>query len=101
MERNPELTAFYHSKAWKKISHAYMASKNYICERCGNIGTICHHRKHLNAENFTDTNISLKFDNLECLCLNCHNVEHFGRYKQNERQFIFDDKGNLVMVKDC
>lgn len=67
---------FYNSKAWKRASAAYMASKHYICERCGRPAQICHHKTYLNGTNVHDPAIALSFDNLEALCLDCHNAEH-------------------------
>ena len=79
MERNPDLTRFYHTAQWKKISRAYMQMQNYVCERCGGVGTICHHRRYLTPQTVKDFSLSLNFDNLECLCMNCHNKEHFAQ----------------------
>lgn len=59
---------FYNSKAWKRASAAYMASKHYICERCGRPAQICHHKTYLNGTNVHDPAIALSFDNLEALC---------------------------------
>ena len=94
MKRNPELKSFYHSQRWRKISRLYMAAQNYVCERCGGVGEICHHRKHLTPENVSDFAVSLDFSNLECLCMTCHNREHFSTGA--EREVIFDAEGNAV-----
>ena len=66
--KNYDNHAFYHSKAWKRVSTAYMTSRSYICERCGNPATICHHKKHLDGKNVNDPKVALNFDNLEALC---------------------------------
>ena len=70
---------FYDSKEWRRVSTAYMSSKYYICERCGAPAKICHHRTWLNSENVKDPNIALNPDNLEALCVACHNKEHGGK----------------------
>ena len=67
---------FYTSKAWLRVSRAYMTSKNYICERCGKPAKICHHKVWLNASNINDPTISLNMDLLECLCQDCHTALH-------------------------
>ena len=88
--------AFYNSKAWRRVSAAYMSSKHYICERCGKPAQICHHKKWLNENNVHNPEMALSFDNLEALCQECHNIEH-GR----KRDFlIFDDAGNVEKVKE-
>lgn len=86
---------FYHSPAWRKVSAAYLASKNYVCERCGKPATICHHKKWLNAHNVNNPSISLSFDNLEALCLDCHNAEHGLKHDIA----IFNEAGEVIDVK--
>lgn len=86
---------FYKSKEWRRVSTAYMISKNYVCERCGRPASICHHKKYLNAVNVNDPTISLSFDNLECLCQDCHNKEHSLRHTIMK----FDDQGQVSKVK--
>jgi len=90
------IDGFYNSKAWRKVSAAYMLSKNYVCERCGDPATICHHKKWLNASNVHDPEIALNFDNLEALCQKDHNAEH-GRKHDT---VVFDDAGNVTAVKE-
>lgn len=87
---------FYKGAKWQKTSAAYMASKNYICERCGAPGKICHHKTYITPHNITDPMIAYNFDNLECLCQDCHNKEHF--QKNNRAQF--DENGNIKSVKE-
>lgn len=101
MASNPEIKRFYHSRQWKKISRAYMQSQNYVCERCGSVGTICHHRHYITPKNINDFSLSLEFKNLECLCMNCHNKEHFSHQSKCEREVIFDADGNAVNVVEA
>lgn len=51
-------------------------------------GYMVHHKVYIDANNIWDTNITLSFDNLELLCFDCHNKEHFER---ND----FTDEGEL------
>ena len=88
-------TAFYKGKAWRRVSAAYMASKCYICERCGKPASICHHKTWLNGSNVNDPNIALSFDNLEALCIECHNAEHGLQHNVT----IFNDDG-IAAVKE-
>jgi len=86
---------FYQSKRWKTVSTAYMNSKNYLCERCGSPARICHHKIYLNAHNISDPMISLSFENLECLCQDCHNKEHSLKHSIT----LFNDSGDVIGVK--
>lgn len=88
--------AFYKGKQWKKISRLYMEQQHYICERCGGVATICHHIKYISPANINNPAITLNFDNLEALCQECHNKEHFQKYNTA----IFDANGNMTGVKE-
>lgn len=87
---------FYKSKAWLRVSAAYMSSRSYICERCGRPATICHHKRWLNSHNVQDSRVALNFDNLEALCIECHNKEHSSKHDTP----VFDKAGNVVQVKE-
>ena len=89
-------SSFYNSKAWRRVSAAYMSSKLYICERCGKPAQICHHKKWLNSENVHDPKVALNPENLEALCIECHNAEHGLRHDIT----IFDEAGNVAEVKE-
>ena len=76
-----------------------MKKVNGLCERCLAKGyivpaKIVHHKIYLNEENFGDPEVMLSFDNLEALCLECHNKEHFGNKGQKKRWKFID--GTLV-----
>lgn len=88
---------FYTGKAWLKCSRGYMLSVNYVCERCGGVASICHHKKYLTPENINDPAIALNWDNLEALCIDCHNREHM----QKRSKVIFDEAGNVERVKEA
>ncbi len=86
---------FYNSKAWKDTQKAFMQSRNYICERCGDPAVIVHHKRHLSPENITDVNISLSWDNLQALCMDCHAEVHAGS-SPTQPGLMFDENGNIV-----
>lgn len=91
---------FYKSSEWKKLSEAYAKSVNYLCERCikkgiYKCGHIVHHKIYLTDDNYTDPNISLNWDNLEYLCMDCHNNEHMSKHDN----IIWDDNGNIIKVE--
>lgn len=94
-ERDPERVAFYKSRAWKKTRAAYMEKVNHICERCGRPAKIVHHRRHIDGANIHDAAVTLDFGNLEALCQECHNREHFGE-SATEDGLTFDANGDLI-----
>ena len=55
---------------------------------------IVHHKIYLTDENMTDDSIAYDWNNLELLCIECHNNEH---YEQPTRSDVmFDEDGNLI-----
>ena len=96
MQRNdPKVNAFYQSVRWKKCRKAFILSRFGICERCGKPGSYVHHKHYITISNVDDDNITLNWDNLELLCHECHNQEHFENIN-----YYFDEHGNLVANKN-
>jgi 5-methylcytosine-specific restriction enzyme A len=87
---------FYKSALWKKCRAAYVAKVHSLCERCGEVGKIVHHKKWINQDNINDPSVTLSHDNLELLCQQCHNLEHFFKYAGVNDQLKFDERGQLV-----
>lgn len=92
----------YNSHRWRKVAKTYAESQHYVCERCGNrsfVGTgkpprfIVHHRVHLTPENVKDDNVVYGWDNLELLCIYCHNAVHG---QGLDREVLFDADGQPV-----
>lgn len=92
--------AFYHSPQWRRLSRAFLLSRNYICQRCGAPAEIAHHKQHLTAANVNNPEISLNPDNLEALCLACHNAEHFSAGGATAAGLAFDGDGNLIQERE-
>lgn len=90
---------FYRRKVWRACRDSYMIQVGGLCERCKAKGiltpaAIVHHKIYLSPENYKDESIALNFDNLEALCQNCHNAEHFKketakRWRVEEGRLIF------------
>lgn len=71
-----------------------------------------HHKIRLNLGNINNPEISLNWENLECLCKKCHEAEHEQdsreRYKKREaykkkhaqekKRYIVDQKTGNVLV---
>jgi 5-methylcytosine-specific restriction endonuclease McrA len=89
---------FYNSPAWKKVRKSFIANRVSIdggmCQMCHDVpGYIVDHIEELNPENINNTNITLRWHNLQYLCLNCHNKKTFGN-KEKENYF-FDSNGMI------
>lgn len=106
---------FYGSSQWKATREAYKKSKQNLCERCLEKGLIMpaeevHHKVRLTKDNINDASISLNFDNLEALCMSCHEKEHeddarnrwkkSNRYKGNERRYAIDKRTGKVLARE-
>jgi 5-methylcytosine-specific restriction endonuclease McrA len=87
--------AFYSSSAWEKCRDAFMLSQNYICERCGGVARIVHHKRHITPKNIGDPYITLCWDNLQALCIECHNKVH-GNAGVTQEGLAFDADGGLI-----
>lgn len=105
---------FYQTKVWKRNRKDFALSKDCICERCHRpvyvsgisdesipkdkrLRYIVHHKEYLNENNYTNDDVSLNWDNLELLCIDCHNEEHPRLKKMPVRKGLtFDELGNLV-----
>ena len=95
----PSQVAFYHTQAWLKCRDAYIKSVGGLCERCKSqgiirTGYIVHHKEHISPENINDPNILLSWDNLEYLCLDCHNQVH---HSSSAKRYFVDREGKIVI----
>lgn len=92
--------SFYKSTAWKECRAAYIKSVGGLCERCladGKIvpGYIVHHKCYLTPDNIQDPGISLNWDNLEFLCVEHHNQEHFK--DEYRKRYKLDEYGRVII----
>lgn len=86
---------FYASAAWLNLRDQVLQRDCFLCVRCGNPGSIVHHKVYLTAQNISDPYIALNADNLETLCKPCHDIEHLGQLP-TDAGLCFDSSGNLV-----
>lgn len=99
-------TGFYNSMAWRNTRRNYTQSVGGLCERCLKRGIIAsaevvHHIVPLTAENISDLNLSLNWDNLQCLCRKCHADVHEEMYaKRTKKRYRIDSNGKVVMRDD-
>lgn len=103
--------AFYKSKAWRLTKNNIWLKQNLLCARChrpvyvdglsewtpkeNRIKGIVHHKIHLDGINVYDDNIALNEENLEGLCIDCHNKEH-NPITSTREEYAFDEEGNLI-----
>jgi len=87
---------FYNSQKWRRVSKAFLKSRLYVCERCGGVGEIAHHKIRLDRFNVRNPEIALNMDNLECLCWACHNSEHGAAGSATAAGVSFDSAGNVI-----
>ena len=90
---------FYRSRAWVKCKNSYISRVHGMCEQCDRKGIltpgyIVHHKIKLTQENINDITVTLNHDNLEYLCLECHNRVHGNGVTRDD--VMFDDEGNLI-----
>ena len=87
--------SLYLSKAWRETRKAYMAYRHGMCERCNKPAEIVHHKKHLTPRNIDNPAIALAWDNLECVCRECHALIHEGGPVTVDG-LRFDENGDLI-----
>ena len=90
--------SFYSSGAWQDCRNEYMKRAHHLCEDCLRKGIYTparevHHIEELTPENIHRPEVTLNFDNLEALCKDCHNKEHFK--KETEKRWKVED-GRLI-----
>lgn len=102
--------AFYKSKAWKQAKNEVWYKQSLLCNRCHRpvyvdgissyipkekrLKGIVHHKEYITDENINDENITLNINNLEGLCIDCHNNEHFAT-SELRQGYEFDEQGQL------
>ena len=92
---------FYKSKAWQRCRASFISSRVSIdgamCQHCKNKpGYIVDHIEEITPENINDPEITLNHNNLQYLCLECHNIKTFKKQSAIREGFGFDENGNLI-----
>lgn len=99
MAKNKEIHKFYMSNKWKRVRNAFYIEKEGICERCNKVvgrkEYQVHHKIHLTLENYTNLKVALDHENLELLCIDCHNKEH-DRFIKRKARVEFDGDGEII-----
>ena len=100
MYNTKSFKGFYKSAAWKRCRASYIKKCGGLCERClaqGLIkpGYIVHHKIHLTEDNINDPTITLSHGNLEYLCMDCHNAEHF---TSKDKRYCINFDGSVKIL---
>jgi len=93
---------FYKSKAWQRCRTSFISYRITIdggmCEHCQDKpGYIVDHIEELTPENINNPDVTLNHDNLQYLCLICHNKKTFRSKLETTRDGLaFNEYGELV-----
>lgn len=71
---------FYNSKPWITLRNRIRSTKRMRCDMCGRLihsKSIVDHIIEIDETNYQDESITLNEDNLQLLCLECHNTKTF------------------------
>ena len=72
--RDPKYSKFYNSKGWRTLSKARLQGDGYRCVKCGKFASEVDHIKAIQTPDGWE--LRLDYDNLQSLCLECHNEKH-------------------------
>ncbi|UII56702.1 HNH endonuclease [Cytobacillus spongiae] len=90
------IVKFYNCRKWRKLSKRIQKRDNYECQKCKRRGKYSkgknvHHIRELKVV----PELAYAEDNLETLCISCHNEEHPEKlegFKKPEPKFINDER---------
>jgi 5-methylcytosine-specific restriction protein A len=88
----------YASKAWRECRDGFIKSVFGLCKnfnKCHRPGVIVHHTERLTPENINDPDVTLNWNKLEYLCIECHNAVDSDKDVVRD-DVVFDESGNLV-----
>jgi 5-methylcytosine-specific restriction enzyme A len=86
------LMKFYKGKEWKALRMEALERDHYECQSCKRKGKYSraknvHHIKEVK----THPELALNLDNLECICIQCHNDEH-KRLEIHKPKFVNEER---------
>lgn len=101
---NKNIKRWYDSPKWRVPRDIYkqhrIAIDGGLCEMCrAELGYIVDHITELNEHNFNDINIRLGWDNLQYICLNCHNTKTFRKYQALDEKYYITEDGDIAPIK--
>ena len=81
--RDPKYIRFYNSSDWKILSRKRLQDDGYKCVKCGKIASEVDHIKPIQIPGGWE--LRLDIDNLQSLCIDCHNEKH-ERFKKKRKR---------------
>lgn len=81
-KRDPKYGRFYNSIDWRTLSLKRLQDDGYKCVKCGKIASEVDHIKPIQTPEGWE--LRLDYDNLQSLCLECHNDKH-DRFKKKKK----------------
>lgn len=80
-KRDLKYVRFYNSTAWRILSRKRLQDDNYKCVKCGKIASDVDHIIPIQIPAGWERR--LDYDNLQSLCIDCHNAKH-NRFKKKK-----------------
>ena len=88
--RNSQYIKFYNSKDWRILSRTKLERVFWKCEAhlegCTGIAVEVHHIKPIQTEE--GWNFRLDWNNLEAVCVHCHNLRHPEKFFKTEAGIV-------------
>lgn len=88
----------YKSKRWQQVKKAVYKRELFTCQHCRFMirkRPNCHHKTPLTPSNIHDENIVYGLDNIELLCVPCHNKVHEPDRKPHEYQQLDKEQEDI------
>jgi 5-methylcytosine-specific restriction endonuclease McrA len=92
--RQDKLIPFYKCKEWRALRQEALERDNFECQECKRKGRYkraqnVHHLKEVKAR----PDLALELNNLECICIACHNAVHDKRLRNDHRKpFVNEER---------
>lgn len=91
--RTNNLMKFYKNKEWRELRIKALERDNNECQMCKARGKYTkaenvHHMKEVKAY----PHLALELDNLQCLCIRCHNEVHDRLEEVNKPKFVNEER---------
>lgn len=87
--------ALLETKPWKEFREKFLKERNYTCEECGRqlkYGLVVHHKRYYAGHKPWEYGP----DDLQCLCVRCHEAVHSENSEKFRKIHVYDSKGELL-----
>jgi len=92
--KQDDMLPFYNWRGWRKKRKEALERDNYECQECKRKGK---YKKAQNVHHIQEVknrpDLAMTLENLECLCIACHNEIHDKRLRQDKRMpFVNEER---------